>query len=304
VQNEAKVLAAIEDCLGEAAVTYAKNKHRGGSAGSKGTRYEDFFLAVKVAEAAVRVSDDPGAEWPHIVGQAPGFVDDVRVATSESTEYFQLKNQAAVSWAAGAHPIALDFEQQYKVACHLKEPQPTTSLVVPCEAQRKSLEEGMPANIQAHSTVQFFPWLQTANRLVMERVEIRALLKKLAKVEEPSLDELAGVLGALTIGCIEHPNGANAEDVIACAARMYPAQVRSFPVSEDWERHLSPEFKQVLAQIPGLSYGAKRGFFHWSAFGTSGVFGWNCLSREFKEFQQKIVDSVPETFEDFERVLP
>lgn len=304
MQNEADVLVAIEACIGGDAVTYAKNKHRGGSAGAKGTRYEDLFLAVKVAEAIVRVSDDPNEEWPHVVGQAFGFVDDARIATTKSTEYFQLKNKLDVSWLAGQHPIVDDFKHQYKLAYHLNEPQPSTCLVVAYEEQRKSLQDGMPAEIEAHSTVQFFPWFETANRLVIERAEIQELLRKLAKVEQPTLDELAGVLYVLIMGCIEHPDGASAEDVVACAARMCPGQLRSLPVSENWEQHLNSEFKQILARIPGLAYGAKRGFFHWSAFGTSGVFRQNCLSDEFREFQQQIVNSAPETFEDFERVLP
>lgn len=68
--DEDAVIAAIEDCLGKDAAKYAANKHRGGSSGAKGARYEDFFLAVKVAEAAAALVDDPDAEWPHVKGQS------------------------------------------------------------------------------------------------------------------------------------------------------------------------------------------------------------------------------------------
>jgi hypothetical protein len=190
------------------------------------------------------------------------------------------------------------------LANHLKEPTPTTGLVVATEEQHRSLLGGMPAKIAPHSSVHYFPWLPTPNRLVFESSTLRVTLKKLAQVEEPTLDVLGGVLGTLLMACIEHPDGASVEDIVACACRMFPGQVRSFPASEDWERHLTKPFRQVLMHINGLSYGAKRGYFHWTAFSTSGVFGWSCLSKEFMEFQGLIVKNAPKTFEEFERLLP
>lgn len=231
-------------------------------------------------------------------------MDDTRVATSTRTEYYQLKNKDKVSWSDGTHSIAGDFQKQYKLATHLKESMPTTGLVVANEGLRDSLTASMPTSIMAHSSVHYFPWLQTANRLVIESPAVRELLKKLAKIEDPTVDVLTSVLGALLIGCIEHPDGASVEDIVSCACRLFPSQVRSFPASEDWERHFTAPFRQVLAQIPGLSYGAKRGYFHWSAFGTSGDFGSNCLSDEFNEFQERIAKNMPKTFEEFEKFLP
>lgn len=51
-------------------------------------------------------------------------------------------------------------------------------------------------------------------------------------------------------------------------------------------------------------YGAKRGFFHWSGFGTSGVFASSVLSYEFNSFQFAIIQAAPKIFEEFEKVLP
>ncbi len=298
------VIAAIKACLDDGAATYAERKHRGGTNGAKGTRYEDLFLAVKVAEAAASLIDDPSAEWPHVMGQCYGFVDDARLSTSTRTEYYQLKNKESVSWTSGEHSIEADFYNQFRLATHLKEPMPTTGLVVANEKQHQSLTYSMPAKIASHSSVHYFPWLLTANRLVIQCPAVREPLKKLSKAEEPTLDDLTGVLGVLLITCIEHPDGASVEDIMTYASRVYPGQVRGFPASEDWERHLTEPFRQVLTQIHGLSYGAKRGYFHWTAFGMSGVFGWSCVSKEFLEFQELIVKNAPKTFEELEKLLP
>jgi hypothetical protein len=302
--DEDGVISAIKACLGDKAATYAANKHRGGTNGAKGTRYEDFFLAVRVAEAVASVVDNPRAEWPHVRGQCYGFVDDARVATSTHTEYYQLKNKEMVNWTTGAHSIAADFEFQYKLAIYLKEPTPTTGLVVSTKAQHQSLLGSVPASIAPHSSVYYFPWLSTPNRLVLESPDLQKCLKKLAKVEEPTLDVLSGVFGLLLIACIEYPDGASVEEIVARACRLIPGQLRRLPATEDWEQQLTQPFRLVLSQIRGLSYGANRGYFHWAAFGTSGVFGWDCTSKEFTEFQELIIKNAPKTFEEFEQLLP
>ena len=75
-------------------------------------------------------------------------------------------------------------------------------------------------------------------------------------------------------------------------------------MDEAWEQHLKSDFTAILDKIPGFSYGAKRGFFYWSASGTSGVFGSSVLSEEFNLFQRDVVQRNPKTLDDFEEVLP
>lgn len=297
--------ADITACLGEGPAKYAANKHRGGSSGNKGTRYEDFFIAYKAVEAAVRLLTDHNAPNPHIKGQDDvGFVDDARIASDTATDYFQLKNKDAVSWTAGKHPIATDFGYQMTLSKHVGEPAPTTNLVVPTAELAAKLQEGIPTEIKDHTQVHHFPWSVTANRLVLESANLREWLTKLAHVDAPTNEALSGAFGTFLMASIEYPDGATASDLADLATRMYPGQLRLLPITEDWEQHLNPGFTRVLAGIPGLVYGAKRGFFYWSGFGTSGVFGSSVLSEEFKNFQNDIVQIGPKTFEEFEEVLP
>jgi hypothetical protein len=294
----------IRACLGAEAAAYAANKHRGGSSGQKGTRYEDFFIAHKLAQAAVALVENPAAADPHIQGQSDGFVDDVRIACANKTDYFQLKNQHAVSWLAGEHPIATDFAYQARLCQYRQEPAPSTHLVVSKAELAHALRTAIPATIQGHTQVEHFPWSETANRLVLECAELRELLRKLAHVENASQEALTGVLCALLTAHIENPEGATVRELLACAQAMFPKQLRLTPALTSWEEHLRPDFKQVLARISGLTYGAPRGFFQWSGFGTSGVFASDVTSDEFSAFQDHVIQQDPKTFEAFEGLLP
>lgn len=294
----------IKACLGPDVAKYAAHKHRGGSSGNKGTRYEDFFMAYRVAQAVAAIVNDPAHKDPTVKGQCGGLVDDLRIATPDATKYFQLKNQEKVGWSTGEHPIATDFGYQKVLSDHLKEPSPSTTLVVACATLAAALEANIPASINGHTTVEHFPWHPTPNRLVLEFPELQAHLSLLSHTEAPSLDVLSAVFGMLLIACLNHPDGASAREIAETAARQHPGQLRPLPATEDWESYLAVDFRQALAVVHGLVYSVKRGFFHWSGFGTSGVFGSSVLSEEFKQFQNDIVQRQPKTFEEFEEVLP
>lgn len=297
-------IADIKACLGEAVAKYAANKHRGGSNGKKGTRYEDFFMAYRVAKEAAMQFSDPARPDPLVQGQVEGFVDDLRVASNSSTSYYQLKNQAVVSWTSGDHPIAVDFAYQLALSTHLGEPAPNTSLVVSSAQLADTLAAAVPDNIKGHSQVHHFPWTDSANKLLLEWPELRAQLTELSNTESPTDDALYATFCMLLMACIENPEGASACELLAMAAKIVPIQVRLLPPTEDWESRLDPTFRQVLDEIHGLVYAAKRGFFQWSGFGTSGIFRSSVLSEEFKQFQNDIVQHQPKTFEEFEGVLP
>lgn len=294
----------IEKCLGQAVAKYAANKQRGGSSGNKGTRYEDFFMAYRVAQEVAAIVNDPAYPDPHVQGQCIGLVDDLRIAASQSTKYYQLKNQEKVSWTAGDHPIAKDFAYQRTLSQYLKEPSPSTTLVVACKMLAASLTEAVPEDIVDHTQVEHFPWFVTPNRLVLEFPQLREHLSALAHTEHPTDDVLSAVFGMLLIACFNHPDGASACEIARKAGEMLPSQLRPLPTTEDWESYIDPNFKQALDAIHGLVYSVKRGFFHWAGFGTSGVFGSSVLSDEFKQFQNDIVQHPPKTFENFEGVLP
>ncbi|NHZ92484.1 hypothetical protein F2P45_26260 [Massilia sp. CCM 8733] len=294
--------AAIIACgLGQAAANYAANKHRGGQNGKKGTRYEDLFLAYKVAEiVSLRTSTtDP---WPHVSGQAQSFVDDVVIRDAMATNYFQLKNAATISWTAGEHPVVTDFSYQYRLANFLQQPTPKTSIVVSSTALAAKLSADVPAAIRSHSGVIHFPYSPTLNRWVIENPSFHSVLGSLARSRNPTDDQLAGVLGVLVMACGDFPDGGSVDDVLDVAQRYLPHQLRRVGVVE--QVHLRAQFVNTLAGISGLTYDVTQGFFAWSGFGTHGALDFDCADERFNDFQALIELKQPTTFDGFEELLP
>lgn len=301
VPDQLKDLISTE--LGEDAFRYLLNKNRGGSSGKKGSRYEDIFFGYKIAEVAVEYFGQPGP-WPLVHSQVLGFVDDVVVRASSKSEYCQLKNVATLTWTGGEHPIATDFEYQHVIASKLGEPAPCTQLVVSDQMLYDSLRESIPDRIKDYTSVKYFPYADgSLNRVVLESTDLRELLRPLSKSENPTLDELEGVLGVLIISSFHHPEGGTVDELLRSANRKTPNQLRSLVVA-DLKQFIRDDFRAVLAAIPSLTYSFDKGFFTWSGFGTSGTFPQDCASEQFAEFQEEVVRQRPLTFEDFEGLHP
>ena len=300
----AERFAAIEQHLGADFCQYARKKHEGGKSGQKGPRYEALFIAIKVAEFSSALLLDENCLGPRVGGQVPGFVDDAAVFEDARTSYYQCKNAQSVAWTSGAHPIAEDFRLQMALSEKLREPDPSTWLVVPTEALRDSLVDGIPSDILAHSRVQYFPYCGgKMARLVQEHEWIQSLLRPLATIADAPVDTLVGVLMALHGGCGEVPEGCHVRGILEIAAKYNPGQIRVLPATVNWTDRLDPALRRTLANIVGLRYDADRGFFNWSAFGTSGIFGFDCSDKRFSEFSRSVVEAQPVTFADLEPLL-
>ncbi len=296
----------IAHYLGTAAATYAAHKQRGGSNGRKGSRYEDWFMAYKVIQSCHAALHQGAMDALHVSSQVEGFVDDLRLASSNSTDYYQLKNKQEVSWHAGAHPLQQDFCWQYQLACLLQEAAPKTHLVVADQALQQQLQQDMPEAIQAHTAVHFFPWCDCVQALLQQDLQLRAWLGELANTPHATQDVLLGVFYCLMNACLEHPAGASLDILLQTAGQLHPGQLRLLPLDEDWQAFIGAECAGILSQIPGLVYGAERGYFYWSWQNglQQGIFPFSVRHPSFLRFQQSVIQSSPTTFDDFEKVLP
>jgi hypothetical protein len=304
-RDPASEVANITLCLGPDAAKYASNKVRGGSNGRKGTRYEDFFAAHKVAEIAIKQMAAL-SEWPIIEDQAFAFVDDLVLTTQNQAKYHQLKNVGSLGWTNGDHPIAIDFSHQVALSKQRGDPPTVTTLVVSNPSVFDDMRQTVPSAIAGHSTVEFFPYADGSfNRLVIEYGPLRAALSELTRVPEPGNDDLANVFGVLMLGAIKAGSPATVDQVIKAAQDVSPALLRLFPWDLDGFS-LEPGFVNALARVPGLLYGVERGFFRWAAanIDMSGVLQFNCLSREFQRFQANVTAAAPTDFDSFEKLLP
>ncbi|WP_146744908.1 hypothetical protein [Herbaspirillum rubrisubalbicans] len=284
--------------------TYAKNKSRGGSAGKKGSRYEDFFMAYQAAKLAATLlkARVPVDEWPIVSSQILGFVDDVTIEANDKSEFFQLKNVADITWHGGKHPIEVDFASQYVLANKLGQPNPQTGLVVPTEALSDKLKETIPQSIKSHSAVHLFEDRSVANRYVLEDKVLQGVLAELAPTQNPKLDELVGVFAIVILAVsVMTEKGGRLSDLLEATRKICPHQLRALVA--DMEQYVKPEFRAVLDAVEGLTYSLDRGFFQWNGFGTTGVYGVVCSHPDFEKFQELIIRKHPKTFDDFEGLM-
>lgn len=304
MQNTLPEMADFEKTLDAAAMGYLQNKKRGGESGSKGTTYELIYLACKAANLLGEHEFKLSSEFPRLRWQLDGFVDDACVEYGLKTDFFQMKNSPSVSWTSGEHPICEDFRLQYVVTSAFGTPRPSTNLVVPDVALQTRLVANIPANIQPHSVVHYFPYFNgSLNRIVQEVDDVRESLKSIARSENPTIDELEGALGVLYLECMmAKGEGKSLADIYNGILKRHPGQIRLLD-EYDLDKYVRVDFKTALARIGNLTYYFQRGFFNWSALGMSGAFGASCASHEFAEFQQKVVQQQPSTFDEFEEIL-
>lgn len=297
--TSASISACFQD---DKIVRYAANKHRGGSSGKKGSRYEDIFIGYKVAEIVASRVGRPVNSWPSVAGQTEEFVDDALVRRHDCVQYFQLKNVQSISWTGGDHPLETDFSLQYRLACFQGNQNPTTTLVVPDRALQAKLQATIPSAISGYSNVQFFPYSETLNRLVLENPSLHTALGTLARSRAPHIDELVGVLWVLTMAGNDFGCEVSVEEILHAAARHVPNQLRTSGITTPVV--LRTAFVEILDRIAGLKYDASQGFFSWDAFGTSEIFDFDCATSQFEDFQKLIEQENPMTFERFEELLP
>ena len=295
---------AVATCFGASAVVYISNKARGGANGRKGSEYEQQFTTAKVVELINEQLRSFSGEWPILEEQAFGFVDDLVVSTPAAAHYHQLKNTKSLSWQDGVHPLVTDFACQVALCLHIKAAPVKTTLVVSSQALCKTMHDTMPSEIAPHSTVEFFPYVgPSMNKLVLEHAPLRQALSQLTTTSLPKDDELEAAFGALMIGAKSVQGPVSVKTIVSTAQRLYAPALRLFP----WdvaEFRLEDQFVKVLEKIHGLVYGVERGFFHWEAFGMSGVLQYNCLDAKFTKFQTLVIANSPSNYDELEKLLP
>jgi hypothetical protein len=294
--------ALIERLFGAAGLKYLANKHRGGTNGKKGTRYEDQFATSKIVETLAEYVQH-GGELPVIEEQAYGFVDDLAIAAAAWTKYYQCKNSDSVSWTSGDHPLASDFKCQIDLANALQKPDPTVQLVVSDAGVAEKLAGKIPEEISASSSVEHFPFVGSVNQLVLAHDSLREKLAALTRVENPQLDELEATFSSLLLGWVRVVGSSSVEDLVKSARKQSPQLLRVFPLT-DGNEFLQQEFLDILARIPDLHYSVKRGFLSWTAEGVSVTLDRDCGSEEFSRFQQRVIHAKPKNFDDLWDLMP
>lgn len=299
----------IRELLGDAALSYLGNKHRGGMNGSKGVRYEDVFAAVQIADAA-RAKGAACSEVTLEAQLALCFIDDLRVIDTGRSKrsYFQLKNTSKLSWSAGEHPLAEDCAQQAYL-CRAKGEAGSECVIVTADQETaQQLADAIPAEIRDFTRVQWFPWEAPLTVLCERYLSELSALAWLSKHETPGFHDVAEVLGILQGTWIMQNGAVTALDVINAARHTSPTLIRPLVSSEEAERTLREDFKAALAEMENFSYSVVKGFFKWefrhpNGSVSSGVLSHDCLSDQFRALQSRLVKLAPLTFDSMEDQL-
>lgn len=299
----------VRQLLDDDAIKYLHNKHRGGSSGAKGSRYEDLFAVVKIAE----ISRDKGGESDNtsVCSQAPHFfVDDLVISEAPRSvqSCHQLKNSSNVSWTGGDHPIALDFERQYALSRAAGFATTSILLVVSDPASAEELARDIPENIRPFTSVKWFPWETSAVRLCELWPDQLEALAWLSKHEKPDFNQLSEVLSILLGSWVALGGEVSVQAVIDRARNCSPTLIRPLIADCEVEATVRQDFIEILAKINHFSYSMVKGFFTWAycppnGTETRGVYPQDCLSGQFANFQERVVKRRPLTFDEMEEEL-
>ena len=283
---------------------YALNKARGGANGKKGSRYEDFVGAYVLAGSLGEVLNGiHQSDWPRLISQDLGFVDDLTLSSSFATVFHQLKNVQSLSWSSGPHPLADDFRLQLALADSQGWANPSVVLFTSDPTIAAEMEATLPHDLANRSTVRHFPG-DTMNVLVQTHEPLREVLRALARSSRNTVedDELSAVMGALISALMRAPSDDSIEALLALAQKQSPTLVRLLP--HQMERvAIAPQVVTLLDSIQGFCYCFDRGFFEWNCGPDSGLFSFTCLDRRFSLFQNRVLADKSTTFEALETIL-
>lgn len=279
---------------------YVQNKARGGSAGQKGTRYEDRFALLKIGEAARAAftgNDRFSPRWNvSFRSQAFCFVDDFVVyrSATRTAHHYQAKNQSTVTWGRGAKSLSSDFRNQLKLG-KIRKIQTTVTLVVNSKSKVRKLQANIPSGLAKYTFVSFFPPDQSIAKL-LEYKPMRDGLSALLG-PDPTDDRL------VTVGMLLQSTWTEAGKVTTLKRMMEELHKREAPLLRPLNpvRAIDPRLEAILDSIPNFQYSLERGFMCWR-YGTTdrGCFSEHCGTQKFQSFAQRIISRRPSKFADLE----
>jgi len=291
----------IENLFGLEAKIYFKHKQTGGNANQKGSRYEDFFSVMQLAQLfrlLIQADDDQDIE---IYAQAEAFVDDLLIVykNHNSQHHFQLKTTPTVAWGEGLKSIGDDFCKQKMLNDQLGISKTHTFLVCANKKKAEILKQNRPIMIADFTDVVFFPEAETINQLLLTHSEFKALISCICLSDDS--DKLEA-LAKLIFG-----HWGDKKTTLFSVKALLSSLQNTFPnylAKTDVTAALLPEAERILANILHFSYNIERGYFSWHyGHADSGTLPYPVDHKEFLAFQHKIISERPKQFDELEGIL-
>jgi len=291
----------VENLFGSEAEKYFTNKQTGGNSNQKGSRYEDFFSVMQLAQLFQLLTNDDDKYDIEIFAQAEAFVDDllIKYRKHNTQHHFQLKTTVTVSWGKYLKSISDDFYKQKLLNDAVGIDRTHTVLVCSSEENVTRLQQSMPNNIADFTDIIFFPEAETINHLLLIHEEFKILIGHICFSNDiDKLEALAKIILAHWVD--KKTTLSSVNELLSALESSFPNFLARTNVSVS----LLPEVERIFSTIMYFSFKIEKGYFSWHYHDfDSGTIPYSVDSKEFIAFQQEIASKRPRQFDELEGIL-
>ena len=291
----------VENLFGSDVEKYFTNKQIGGNSNQKGSRYEDFFSVMQLAQLFQLLTNDDDKDDIKIYAQAEAFVDDllIKFQKHNTQHHFQLKTSSAVRWGTGLKSISDDFYKQKVLNDDSGIDITRTVLVCSDKETADRLQKSVPQNIADFADTLFFPEADTINHLILIDDEFKTLIGRICFSND--IDKLEA-LAMLILG-----HWVNKKTTLTSVNKLLSTLENAFPnylARLNVTENLLPEVERIFSTITNFSFKIEKGYFSWQFHDfDSGTIHYSVDSKEFTAFQQEITSKRPRQFDELEGIL-
>lgn len=271
---------------------YLANKHRGGQSNQKGSLYEDFFSVYQIVTCLDSCKGNTDAVSFQSQLEGDTFVDDFCVSFPDKNVYHQLKNTRSLSWGDlnQMGSLAFDFDRQVSVCINQGE---SFALKLVCSDHDTMLKlnSSIPHQVINHTSVEWFPYCDGLNSLVLSCADFKLSLQNLAVDEDKNNDDVLANIATLVLGVWK--NSPKHTQVTLKYLLDEMMKVKSVNIKRYASAGVANECIRILDSIEGLSYRIEGCKLYWSFGFFSGSLPWSA------DVERTIVESKPLTKSDF-----
>jgi len=268
---------------------YLANKHKGGTANSKGLLYEDYYAVLQIASCvAYHFKDCNSISFQTQLEDA--YVDDLLIKYPNINVYHQLKNSKHLSWETkfSKRTIASDFEKQIEECEERKE---NFSLKLVHSSLNSKVENSIPKSISKYTITQYFPSYDDINSMVLSDENFQLVLTTLsANGKESKNDELC-IIATIILGAwkaLPNRNSLCLLDIVRKAE-----EVKHFNLSFYPPKGISDECAKILNAVEGLDFHIRGRMLYWKLGTVTGCCPWN------EDKERMVIEKHPSTKLDF-----
>lgn len=297
--EDSKLLTFVHKELGATALSYLKNKHKGGKNNQKGTTYEDNFAVLKLAEYIHSSFSNP--KKVQINSQVYAFVDDflIEIPSIKTKLNYQLKNAKVISWHSGKHPLEADFYYQYKLDSALGISSSRTILIVSNKELKDSLINSAPTQIKNHTDCELFEPINS-KYLTCPNKQLESAISKICKYSTP--DKIRTLYTILMGVWVTNKDKPNTVKGLENEVRSIQLNCLYDPEINNKNNHLDPDLDIILSNINGLSYSVINGSLSYEYLNKgcrlNGYLSFDLNSQEFTDFANCVKNNRPTNFKE------